>query len=167
MFLVSDLEHGSQVTAKIIGSKLGIAKDATVVLLDRASRPGSSMAGGIGDIIYDKRLETLLNVADDIAKNGRSGKSVVNMSFGVRRPALPPAYYDMMRKFYLLLNVETRHSERAVLSLISVCCPQSLSFKSSTSSTLLSLRHRVIMVGIMTAYELTLPNFSGMGFSQT
>ncbi|KAK4040087.1 pectate lyase superfamily protein-domain-containing protein [Parachaetomium inaequale] len=73
----SDLEHGSHVTAKIIGSKLGIAKDATAVVLDKASKLSSSMAG-VDDIVYEKILESLLDAADDIAKKRRSGKSVLD-----------------------------------------------------------------------------------------
>jgi len=50
------------------------------------------------DLVYEKTLESLLDAADDIAKKGRSGKAVVNISWGVTN-RLHPTYYDMMRKF--------------------------------------------------------------------
>ena len=45
----------------------------------------------------EKTLEQLLNVAENVKKNGRQGISVVNISHGVERTDLEP-YFQRMRK---------------------------------------------------------------------
>ena len=88
------VDHGSGVTAKVIGKELGIAKQATAIILDRKSKRTTLAAD---KYVAKKLLEALLNAADDIATKGRSGKSVVNMSFGMTKNT-PPAFIDMFRK---------------------------------------------------------------------
>ncbi len=69
-------------TAKVVGQKLGIVPKATVIILHRMTKGSSaSVAPPVGESL----LETVLTAANDIAVKGRSGKSVVNMSFGLSR----------------------------------------------------------------------------------
>ncbi|KAK4247523.1 glucan 1,3-beta-glucosidase [Corynascus novoguineensis] len=94
-FLTKNLQHGSGVTAKIIGSRLGVAKRATAVIMDKEILSAGMVIPD--DLVYEKALESLLDAADDIAKKGRSGKAVVNISWAVTT-RLNPTYYAMMLK---------------------------------------------------------------------
>jgi hypothetical protein len=88
------------VTAKVLGRYLGIAKEATAVILDMTYLE-NAMAATISKqttVVREKYLESLLNAADDIATKKRSGKAVVNMSFGMPGKYAPPKFFDMMRK---------------------------------------------------------------------
>lgn len=63
----------------------------------------SSLTAGQGEtIVQEKLLESLLNAAEDIARKGRAGKAVVNLSLNLRGPTKdvwPTPYIPMMRKF--------------------------------------------------------------------
>jgi hypothetical protein len=105
LFHVAALGHGTQVTAKIIGSHLGVVKDATAVILDRKGR-AKSFTTGDGQVrgetvINEKHLEVLLNAADDIVTKGRSGKSVVLFAYGTERRQVADPYPEMLRKFFV------------------------------------------------------------------
>jgi hypothetical protein len=130
---VADLQHGSGAASKIVGRNLGIAKQATAVILDKKLQEDSLTATvSKGEsVVWEKFLESLLNAADDIATKGRSGRSVVSMSFGWRRSQQPEPFHDMMgepRPLPILVLVH-------VLTDSWVCSPQSPSFKNSTNLT--------------------------------
>jgi subtilisin family serine protease len=95
--------HGSAVGSKVVGKNLGIAKDATLVVLDKKMKMSSFSNFNGETIVREKILESLLNAADDIATKGRAGKSVVNMSFGSKRREAPDAYWDTMRKCSIIV----------------------------------------------------------------
>jgi len=97
--IVADLDHGSGVAAKVIGRNLGIVKSATAVILDKKTDetgPQSEVLRPL--VIEEKYLESLLNAAEDIASKGRSGKSVLSISWGHRRNKNPAPFFDIMRK---------------------------------------------------------------------
>ena len=92
----ANVYHGSGVTSKIIGNKLGIANKTTAVILDLKTQKS---AASDEEFVWEKILEALLNAADDIATKGRSGKSVVSMSIGFGVDShIPQAFVDMFRK---------------------------------------------------------------------
>jgi subtilisin family serine protease len=97
--------HGSAVGSKVVGKNLGIAKDATLVVLDKKTKQSSFSSFNGETIVREKMLESLLNAADDIAAKGRAGKSVVNMSFGAKRTEAPQQLWDMMRKYCPLYSL--------------------------------------------------------------
>jgi hypothetical protein len=109
---VSDPRHGSGVASKVLGRYLGVAKEATVVVLDKKYFEDELEAtmSGQTTVVREKFLESLLNAADDIATKKRSGKSVVNMSFGMLRGLhAPPPFFNVMRKSSSLLLCGTKY----------------------------------------------------------
>lgn len=95
-----NLLHGSGVTAKVVGRLLGTAKKATAVILDKML---FATARYHETVVYEKVLESLLIAADNIARKGRAGKSVVNISMGGKRGLEVQPFWDTMRKSYLLV----------------------------------------------------------------
>lgn len=135
--ITADLEHGSAVAAKVIGRNLGIVKAATMVVLDKKANEND--VANTKTIIKEKILESLLNAADDIARDEgrRKGKSVVSISWGVRSIFVPPEFLDTMRKS------SSQARRGAVLTLF---CPQSLSLRSWMRSTPPSSHWRTTML---------------------
>ena len=71
-----DGKHGSYVAAQAIGQKLGTAKKATFRMIQHG------LEEKLTDRCYEKFIEGVLLAADDIKRQGRVGKAVLNLSLG-------------------------------------------------------------------------------------
>lgn len=71
-----------------------MAKAATVIITDMKTKAPERFT-----FASEKYIESVLNVADDIKRKGRQGKSVVSISWGERRESVPAAFMDILRTY--------------------------------------------------------------------
>lgn len=80
--------HGSKCIAKAVGRNLGVAKKARVTATIQDYKT----------LLYERWLDALLKVHEDIRSKARGTKSVVNMSISIKAGLLTDAYIRKMGK---------------------------------------------------------------------
>ena len=86
--------HGSGVVAQAVGNTLGGAKKAKMIL----SVPSDGTMQDEKLVTYEKYLEQMLAVAEDIKKNTRQGRSVMVSAWGFPPTVAPASFFQRMRK---------------------------------------------------------------------
>ncbi|KAL5342159.1 hypothetical protein BJX70DRAFT_395132 [Aspergillus crustosus] len=77
--LANNCRHGTMVASLVAGKSVGIATSANLI-------PVAAGAPKEGSLYYERQLEALVRVLDDMEANpGRGAKSIVNMSWSVKR----------------------------------------------------------------------------------
>lgn len=98
-----DKEHGTWVAACAAGEDIGLATSATVILVETGvskSETGDKRFDA-SNVCLEKYLVALISVLDDVKKNSRQGKSVVNLSWTVEVDLVPQHYVKTLGKSIL------------------------------------------------------------------
>jgi hypothetical protein len=97
-------KHGTQVTSRLWGLTLGLARKAKVVLITNSNQDPKDPY----QKIHERYLESLIRVLADVVANHRTnrGTVIVNMSFGWsgrdwHSQYMKPAHHEMLCKFSL------------------------------------------------------------------
>ena len=96
-----DADHGSGVLSKVIGTRLGFSKKAKVVIVGSVDAFPTAPQDEVVNRLGERRLVHLQDALDDIKRQGRGKRTVINMSFGIRPNQMPPAFFNKMREFFL------------------------------------------------------------------
>lgn len=90
--------HGTVVAACAASKDCGIAPGAKVILVETGY--GESQRW---NVCLEKFLAGFISVLDDVAKKGRQGRAVINLSASIHAPLVSPQFiYTMGESAYLL-----------------------------------------------------------------
>ncbi|KAL2814526.1 hypothetical protein BDW59DRAFT_167173 [Aspergillus cavernicola] len=105
--LRNDCKHGTMVASLLAGKSFGIAPKVNLI-------PVNMGVPVRGSAYYDRQLEALVRVLDDLEKNnGRGGQSIVSMSWSIRKAHTAPQFEGVMLELFKRI---TKHGAILVFS---------------------------------------------------